>query len=961
MKSLYSQLVDKLRLFSEKLHEKQIFRKIGITYQVFWNLFLIVMIVGLMSIFFIGGTAAGYFASLVKDEPLRSQDSMVADIYNYEESSQIFFADDTYIGELPTELERHQVSLDEMSDHVKNAVIATEDEHFYEHEGIVPKAIMRATFQEVANSSVQTGGSTLTQQLIKQQILTSEVSFDRKATEILLAMRLEHFLEKEEILEAYLNVVPFGRNASGRQIAGVQAAAQGIFGVDAKDLSIPQAAFIAGLPQSPFGYTPFTGSGEVKDSLEPGLRRMDTVLRRMYEGGFINEQEYQEALTYDIPENLTNRTPSPIEDYPYLTFEVMDRAEKILLEQLMEENKEKLSELEGDERNLFISELRTEAETDLRRSGYRLHTTIDKDIYIAMQESVNDPSLFGPIKGEQQEEVGAVLIENHTGAIIGFVGGRDEGATNNNHYNYATRAERPNGSTMKPLLAYGPALETGVIQPGIVVPDTPAEYPGTSTEIRNFDRSFAGLITVRESLARSRNVPAVRSFLEVPHERLRDTMINLGLNPSDGQPFPSAALGAVEVTVEQNTSAFSTFGNNGDRLEPFMIERIETASGEIVFEHERKEVNVFTPQTNYLSIDMMRDVLRPGGTASSVPGNLKFSADWTGKTGTTGEYMDSWFVATNPNVSLGVWIGYPKKQQIEVSVNGLRYGPRTQRIWSNIANAAYDQKPELLAPSEQFAMPEGIVRRSVCSITGQAPTSLCEQAGLVRSDLFNANFLPGSDDSNLDSARYVSINDQNYLALDSTPQEFTDVGITVPDTIFGVSNIGEYLPDSMQGIVPDRDAPNNGRAPGAVSGVSLNSNTLTWSKHSDDDIVGYRIYRASNGSTNFEQVGIVKGNTSTNYSVSGGSYAYYVTAVDTAGRESSSSSQAKGADYSEEIEESEPEESSEPTEEETPSSEEEENNDEEDEDDNDDEESDEEEESPDTEETDDPEDSSDDE
>ncbi|KMJ56051.1 penicillin-binding protein [Bacillus sp. LL01] len=961
MKSFYSQLVDKLRLFSEKLHEKQIFRKIGITYQVFWNLFLIVMIVGLMSIFFIGGTAAGYFASLVKDEPLRSQDSMVADIYNYEESSQIFFADDTYIGELPTELERHQVSLDEMSDHVKNAVIATEDEHFYEHEGIVPKAIMRATFQEVANSSVQTGGSTLTQQLIKQQILTSEVSFDRKATEILLAMRLEHFLEKEEILEAYLNVVPFGRNASGRQIAGVQAAAQGIFGVDAKDLSIPQAAFIAGLPQSPFGYTPFTGSGEVKDSLEPGLRRMDTVLRRMYEGGFINEQEYQEALTYDIRENLTNRTPSPIDDYPYLTFEVMDRAEKILLEQLLDKNKNKLSELEGEERAALISELEAEARADLRRSGYRIHTTIDKDIYIAMQESVNDPSLFGPIKGEDQEEVGAVLIENHTGAIKGFVGGRDEG-TMDNQYNYATQATRPNGSTMKPLLAYGPALETGVIQPGIVVPDTPATYSG-GTAYSNFDNGYAGLISVRESLARSRNVPAVRSFQRVPHERLRETMINLGFTPSDeAQPYESAALGgAFDVTVEQNTSAFSTFGNNGDRVEPFMIERIETASGDLVYEHERKEINVFTPQTNYLSIDMMRDVLRPGGTASSVPGRLKFSADWAGKTGTTGKYQDSWFVATNPNVTLGVWIGYRQNQQIEREVNGLRYGPRTQRIWSNIANAAYDQKPELLAPSEQFAMPEGIVRRSVCSITGQAPTSLCEQAGLVRSDLFNANFLPSSDDSNLDSARYVSINDQNYLALDSTPQEFTDVGVTVPDTIFGVSNIGEYLPDSMQGIVPDRDAPNNGRAPGAVSGVSLNSNTLTWSKHSDNDIVGYRIYRASNGSTNFEQVGIVKGNTSTNYSVSGGSYAYYVTAVDTAGRESSSSSQAKGADYSEEIEESEPEESSEPAEEDSSSSEEEENNDEEDEDDNDNEESDEEEESPDTEETDDLEDSSDDE
>ncbi|ERN52325.1 transglycosylase domain-containing protein [Alkalihalophilus marmarensis] len=905
MKSFYSQMQQKLRLFSESLHEKQVFRKIGITYQVFWNLFLIVMIVGLMSIFFIGGTAAGYFASLVKDEPLRSPDEMVTDIYDYEETSQLFFADDTYLGELPTELERHQVSLDQMSDHVKNAVIATEDEHFFEHEGIVPKAILRATFQEVANSSVQTGGSTLTQQLIKQQVLSSEVSFDRKATEILLAMRLEHFLEKEEILEAYLNVVPFGRNASGRQVAGVQAASQGLFGVDAKDLSIPQAAFIAGLPQSPFGYTPFTGNGEVKENLDPGLNRMQTVLRRMHEGGFINDREYEEALEFDLRENLTDRTPSPIEEYPYLTHEVMRRASDILYSQKLEEHQEELNELEGDERQLFLTDLRSEADADLRRKGFRIHTTIDKNVYNAMQEAVNDHSLFGPQKGDDQEEVGAVLIENHTGAIKGFVGGRGEGETTN-HYNYATQAYRSNGSTMKPLLAYGPALEIGVIQPGIVVPDTPATYSG-GQPYSNFDNSYAGLISVRESLARSRNVPAVRSFQRVPHEQLRETMINLGFTPNDeSQPYESAALGgAFDVTVEQNTSAFSTFGNGGNRTDPFMIERIETADGDIVFEHEIKQVNVFTPQTNYLSIDMMRDVLRAGGTASSVPGRLKFSADWAGKTGTTGEFRDSWFVATNPNVTLGVWIGYRQNQPIDRVVNGLRYGPRTQRIWANIANAAYDQNPNLLAPSESFAMPEGIVRRSVCSITGQAPTSLCEQAGLVRSDLFNVNFQPGSGD-NLDSARYVTINSQNYLALDSTPQEFTDVGVTVPDTVFGVSNIGEYLPDSMQGVVPDRDAPNNGRSPGAVSGVSLNGQTLSWSKHSDNDIVGYRIYRAASGSSSFERVGHVKGNGSTSYTVNGGSFAYYVTAVDTAGRESTSSSQAEGSDYSDTPEPSEP-------------------------------------------------------
>lgn len=165
------------------------------------------------------------------------------------------------------------MKLEDISEDLRNAVIATEDEYFKEHNGVVPKAIMRAVLQEFTNSSTQSGGSTLTQQLIKNQILTNEVSFERKAKEILLALRLERFFDKDEILEAYLNVATLGRNSSGQNIAGVQSAAKGIFGVEAKDLTLPQAAFIAGLPQAPFSYTPFKNNGEVKENLEAGMSR----------------------------------------------------------------------------------------------------------------------------------------------------------------------------------------------------------------------------------------------------------------------------------------------------------------------------------------------------------------------------------------------------------------------------------------------------------------------------------------------------------------------------------------------------------------------------------------------------------------------------------------------------------------------------------------------------------------
>ena len=239
-------------------------KSMRITYDVVWNIVLFFLVIGLFGAIFLGGVGAGYFASLVKDEPIRSYASMERDIYNYEETSKLYFANNIYFGDIRSDLYREEISLDKVSPILIDAVIATEDEDFFEHNGVVPRAIIRAIVQEVVDLGMKSGGSTLTQQLIKNQILTNEVSFERKAKEILLAMRLEKFFDKDEILEAYLNVIPYGRNSSGRNIAGVQTAARGIFGVDAKDLNLPQAAYIAGLPQSPSYYTPFLRTGEIR-------------------------------------------------------------------------------------------------------------------------------------------------------------------------------------------------------------------------------------------------------------------------------------------------------------------------------------------------------------------------------------------------------------------------------------------------------------------------------------------------------------------------------------------------------------------------------------------------------------------------------------------------------------------------------------------------------------------------
>ena len=898
MTSNFKQWKIKLSTIIKKLEEKKVFHNLGITYQVIWNLCLVFLVFGLMAIFFVGGAGAGFFASLVQDEPLRSYEDMKQDIYNYEELSQIYFADNVYLGELPYELERREVKLEDVSDYLIQAIISTEDEYFYEHKGIVPKALMRATLQELSNSSVQTGGSTLTQQLVKNQILTSEVSFDRKAREILLAMRLEKFFEKEEILEAYLNVVPFGRNASGTNIAGVQAAAQGIFGVDAKDLSLPQAAYIAGLPQSPFGYTPFHGraqNGRVKDDLTPSINRMKTVLRRMKDSGYITEQEYEYALTYDVKANLTTRLPSTYEEYPYLTNEVLRRSTEILALKMLEDDGYKIDELEAEERVSYLSKYREQARRDLRRSGYKIHTTINKDIYDTMQEAIKDERYFGPIRDGEQEEIGSILIENKTGAIISFVGGRDFQIQELNH---ATQAYRSNGSTMKPLLAYAPAMDIGAIQPGHIIPDVPTTYTNSEQEVTNFNNRHRGLITVREALQTSQNTTAVKSFRKAPHSKNREALEKMGFgnNLIAGEPFESTSIGAITngVTVEQNTNAYATFANNGKYIQSYMIERIETKDGEIIFEHKAEPVDVFSPQTSYLIIDMLRDVLR-GGTASYLPGRLKFQSDLAGKTGTSQNYHDVWFVGTNPNVTMGVWLGYDTPKPVRTSgVAGLSYSQRTQQIWANLINAAYDVNPELIAPTERFDRPNGIVEQSICGISGLLPSELCQQAGLVKTDLFNANFVPIKVDDSLQRVRYVLIDNEPYVALDTTPEEFTSDGIMIKEEYLLENNLEQFIPEDWGNIIPDRIATDNGKQPDAMSGVSLHENQLRWTKHYEPDIIGYRIYRAISGSDDFQLVSSVRGNTEVHFLVSSSGYAYYVTAVDVIGRESTPSNIVTG-------------------------------------------------------------------
>lgn len=891
-----------------------------ITSGVLWNLALLFVIVIITSIVFVGSVGAGYFASLVDQEPLRKEEEMRSSIFSYEETSEVYFANNVYLGKLRTDLQRNETKLSSVSPYVLDAVYATEDEYFNVHEGIVPKAIFRGLMQDVTNSDSQTGGSTLTQQLIKNQILTNEVSYERKAKEILLALRLEKFMSKEEILEAYLNIIPYGRNASGANIAGIETAAEGIFNVAAKDLSLPQAAFIAGIPQAPFAHTPFTSKGVLKDEegLKPGIDRMLTVLYRMKETGYITEAEYDAAVAYDITQDFKKPEPLPQERYPFLTFELERQAKVIISEMLAEKDNIDPSRL-ADEENLQ-QKYEILADRAMRTNGYRIYSTIDKNMYDAHQKVKDEFKNYGPTlkkkrtnpdTGEVEEvdapvQVGSVLMENSTGRILSFIGGRDHKLEAQNH---ATTAFRQNGSTMKPLLVYAPAIEYGVIGAGSPVVDVAFEDyidgSGEPYNPGNFNREQElGIIPARQALASSQNLAALRLYDQILEKRPATFLEKLQFSRLSDQDYTniSTSIGGMYrgVTVQENTNAYATLANGGQFIESYMIEKIEDADGNIIFQHQSEAAPVYSPQTSYIVTDMLRDVLSEG-TGTRANGELKFQSDFAAKTGTTNDAHDVWFMGYNPSITLGVWLGYDQPTNLNLA-NGtyLQPGTRVNLLWARIMNSSYDVNPELVDPNVEFKAPKGVVSKSFCSISGLAPSDGCSKAGLVTSDLFNGNtYVSQKVDDSFISSSYVMINGKRFRSLPSTPSEFVVEGGVGVNEDFITRMFGRIKGDPSKlfpqnsgfanRVVSEDTFEADGASPNGVT-ASLSGSSLSWSNSGSNDVVGYRVFQRS-GSSNVKLASVLEAS-GNQFSVSGPGE-YFVVAVDITGKQSASSNIVK--------------------------------------------------------------------
>ncbi|MEJ8304365.1 transglycosylase domain-containing protein [Saccharibacillus sacchari] len=873
-----------------------------------------VIILGFAAVLFGGGAATGYITSILKDEPVRTRASIEQAIDENAITGFAYFRDSSPIGQLRTDEDRRPVVYDQIPKSVIDALVSIEDKSFYEHPGIDTKGTLRAVKQKLLNEPVQTGGSTLTQQLARRVFLSLDKTNDRKIKEILLSLRMERFLSKEEIMTAYLNKMPFGKGSAGYNLFGVKAAAKGIFGLsDPSQLNLAQAAYLSGLPQLPTTYSAFDSQGKFNEKgFKNAVSRQHRVLENMLEDGKITQSEHDEALEFDLQSSLAGQTPKAYATYPYLMAEVEREATKIIMT---------LQNPSGDETSSEGTSSYEAANQMLLTGGYRVYTTIDRDIYKTMRSVAENPSNFGAADpGGLPQQLAASLVDQKTGAVIGMIEGRSFSTL---EMNLSTQMKRQPGSTMKPIAAYLPALDSGLIQPAGVVDDAPIILQTGSTYHipKNANGRYQGLVTARYALNQSLNIPALKLFNEkVGIDKAWAFAKKLGITTITDTDYKAqtGVLGGMSqgVTVKELTGAYASIGNGGEFNETYMIEKIVDSKGNIVYKHQVNPSRVFSEQTAYLMTDMLESVVSDGtGNArgSSIPqmfnqyGNIAVA----GKTGSTQDYGDVWFMGFTPDVTLGVWAGYNEPVNTMNDDKG-----RARILWATIMNELTASRPELF-PTKTFTEPEGIVTKTVSGFSGKLPTELTVQSGKLVTDIFNEKYVPTDYDDGLVNAKYIVYNGVNYVPHPETPDDMVLQKVTVnrekpineliielKNALSKMSNaqpLDYYIPADAGVDMPKEVDPRNddGSAPSAPVNVWMNNagTAIAFTANWESDVVGYRLYSSWDGGGSFQYAGAVRTGDFLQFQISPSSAIHYVVAVDVAGNESAPS-RTVGAVYS---------------------------------------------------------------
>ena len=680
--------------------------------------------IGLLTFFVICVIAGGgLFAYYVSSVPKLTENKLQST-----NSSRIYDGNGSLIADLGSE-KRESASTDEIPIILVNAITSIEDKRFFTHRGIDVYRIMGAAINNLRHNSTQ-GGSTLDQQLIKLAYFstnTSDQTLKRKSQEIWLSLQMERQYTKQEILTFYVNKVYMGNG-----YYGMKTAAKSYFGKELGDLSVAQAALLAGIPQAPTQYDPYANPDAAKE-------RRNTVLNEMYEDKNISKEEYEQAKATDVSDGLLPLTNKASYE-PYL-----DNYIKQVIEQVS-----------------------TEANADIYSAGLDVYTNLDPDIqkYIWNVYNSNDYIAYP----DDKFQVASTIIDVTNGHVVAQLGSRHQDENIALGTNQAVQTDRDWGSTMKPITDYAPAIEKRVYtNTGTTVYDTPYNFPGTSTPVYNWDRKYYGSISLTYAIQKSRNVPAVKALQATGLEYAQSFLKDLGIEYPE--MFYSNAISSSTTSSdpkygassEKMAAAYASFANGGTYYKPSYIKSIKFEDGSTK-SYDSKGVEAMSPQTAYMMNSMLKQVLT-GGTATEayVPGTIN-----AGKTGTSSysddEYYqvqkesgvyadlivpDETFVGYNTKYAMAIWTGY-ENRKTPLYGSDLNIAKQIYGLTSRYLNQMYG------AGSKDFDMPSGVYNNgSYVFLTGSSTSNVYTGSLGTSSSSSSSDYGKSSDSSSSqDSQQY---------------------------------------------------------------------------------------------------------------------------------------------------------------------------------------------------------------
>ncbi|MCL6454422.1 MAG: transglycosylase domain-containing protein [Alicyclobacillus sp.] len=726
-------------------------RAIGFTFLVIGG----VVVVGI-------GAGAGYAAALLKGLPTLSMGTL----QNISQPTVVYDRNGHVIGKFAADGDRDPIgNVNQVSPFLTHAFVAAEDKTFYTNIGINPLAMVRAFVQDLTHHSIESGASTITQQTVKLAVFPDQQrTLKRKVQEIALALEANRNYSKDEILTDYMNWVYMGRMGN-QDIYGVKTASKVLFQKDPSQLNLAEAALLAAIPNNPSLFSPYQNP-------QNAVKRQHLILAHMLSDGWISQQQYDEALQFDILKDIHKPTTTTV-PFPYL----MNLDIRPLVDQYLVKAGKYATTQQADEA--------------LATAGYKIYTTIDLKDQQDVVNVLHDSQLFGTNTTVRYKEpnghistdlyeAGVTLIDNQTGGILAIGGGRDY---YKDYYDHSDIPRQP-GSSIKPLLDYGPAVQLGKITAATPILDGPISFTNSDGSVwRPTDDVgwWHGIVSARYALAQSLNVPAIQVLHYITPEVGGQYLEKMGITPQSktilGQPTLTnadlhqlaSAIGGMTngLTVQQVTSAYTTFPNQGVYRPSYLISKITDRYQDVVYQAQPQSTTVFSPQTAYVIDSMLRDVVT-SGTATAIAAQFPKNYYIYGKTGTTDSQRDGWFVGYTQKYTMGIWMGYNHNEVIPNSIYNYKFN-----IWSKIMAPILQQDP----PTTPIPEPPGIVQMTVAKDSGQLPSALDKTTGDVYSEIFIQGTEPTSTDDVHVEALYTVYHGKKYLATTNTPPNEVRQGI----------------------------------------------------------------------------------------------------------------------------------------------------------------------------------------